>query len=210
MESQKMDMEEHQKLNRLSDEDLLAQLEKDSSEAFEELYIRYKEKLRSFCVFLLKSETVAQDIVQEVFIKIWLNRKQLNTGQSFSYYIYTLARNQSFNELRSAKRKELMENMLLCQQTEMDETSAPDTKMIFDEYQKMLEKAIASLPEQKRKIYQLSRDEGLSHKEIATKMGLSPHTVQSHISDSLRFIKAYFVQNADVELYVVFIVLWMN
>jgi len=205
-----MDMEEHQKLNRLSDEDLLAQLEKDSSEAFEELYIRYKEKLRSFCVFLLKSETVAQDIVQEVFIKIWLNRKQLNTGQSFSYYIYTLARNQSFNELRSAKRKELMENMLLCQQTEMDETSAPDTKMIFDEYQKMLEKAIASLPEQKRKIYQLSRDEGLSHKEIATKMGLSPHTVQSHISDSLRFIKAYFVQNADVELYVVFIVLWMN
>jgi len=210
MESLKMNIKEYQELNKLKDEDLLAQLEKDSTEAFEELYIRYKEKLRSFCLFLLKSETVAQDIVQEVFIKIWLNRKQLNTGQSFSYYIYILARNQSFNELRSAKRKELMENMLLCQQKEMDETDTPDTKLIFDEYQRMLEKAICNLPEQKRKIYQMSREEGLSHKEIAEKMGLSPHTVQSHISDSLRFIKAYFVQNADVELYAIFIVLLMS
>jgi len=54
MESLKMNIKEHQELNKLKDEDLLAQLEKDSTEAFEELYIRYKEKLRSFCLFLLK------------------------------------------------------------------------------------------------------------------------------------------------------------
>jgi RNA polymerase sigma-70 factor, ECF subfamily len=209
MDSIKPNKESYMELSRLKDEDLLAMLEQDSTIAFEELYVRYKGKLKTFCVFILKSETVAQDMVQEIFIKIWLNRKELNTGQSFSHYVYTLAKNQSLNELRSAKRKDLLENILLLQQEEQSTTSA-DTQLIFDEYQKMLEEAIAKLPDQKRRIFQMSRQEGLSHKEIAEQMGLSPHTIQTHVSDSLRFIKEYFLQHADVELYAIFIVLWMR
>jgi RNA polymerase sigma-70 factor, ECF subfamily len=209
MESIKPNKENQPKLNRLKDEDLLGLLEQDSTAAFEELYIRYKDKLKTFCIFILKSETVAQDMVQDIFIKIWLNRKTLNTGQSFSHYVYTLAKNQSLNELRSAKRKELMESILIIQQDEFSVATA-ETRLIFDEYQNLLEEAIAKLPEQKRCIYQMSREEGLSHKEIAAKMGLSPHTIQTHVSDSLRFIKEYFLQHADMELYAIFVVLWLK
>ena len=195
--------------NKLSDKDLLVLLEDDSTEAFSELYIRYKEKLKIFCLFILKSEAIAQDVVQEIFIRIWLTRKQLNTGQSFSGYIYTLAKNQSLNELRSARRKERKEAVLLGQD-EMKKTASADTDLILEEYQKILEAAVQKLPEHKRKIYLMSREEGLSHKEIAGILKLSPHTVQSHISDSIRLIKEYFIRHADVELYSILVILWMD
>lgn len=192
--------------NALSDTELLVLLQQDSVTAFETLYVRYKNRLQSFCLFMLKSPTVAQDVVQEVFIKVWSTRKTLNTDQSFSNYIYTLAKNQSLNELRSAKRKEVMENILI-RQEEASETENAETKLIVKEYQALLEAAINELSEQKRKIYVMSRNEGKSHKEIAEIMHISPHTVQSHISDSLRLISDYFFRHADIEFYVVFIVL---
>ncbi|MHA3790006.1 RNA polymerase sigma-70 factor [Flavobacterium hauense] len=195
--------------NALSDSDLLVLLRQDSVTAFEALYVRYKNRLQSFCLFMLKSPTVAQDVVQEVFIKVWSARRTLNTDQSFSNYIYTLAKNQSLNELRSAKRKETMENILI-RQEEASENENAETKLIVKEYQALLEAAINELSEQKRRIYVMSRNEGKSHKEIAEIMQISPHTVQSHISDSLRVISDYFFRHADIEFYVVFMVLSMH
>lgn len=196
-------------LNTLSDAELLVLLSEDSVAAFETLYVRYKNKLQSFCLFILKSPTVSQDIVQEVFIKVWSMRKNITADKSFSNYIYTLAKNQSLNELRSAKRKEVMENILVRQEEASDAENA-ETKFIVKEYQALLEAAINDLTEHKRKIYVMSRNEGKSHKEIAEIMQISPHTVQSHISDSLRLISDYFFRHADVELYFVFMVFYAH
>lgn len=196
-------------LNTLSDAELLVLLSEDSIAAFETLYVRYKNKLQSFCLFILKSPTVSQDIVQEVFIKVWSMRKNITADKSFSNYIYTLAKNQSLNELRSAKRKEVMENILVRQEEASDAENA-ETKFIVKEYQALLEAAINDLTEHKRKIYVMSRNEGKSHKEIAEIMQISPHTVQSHISDSLRSISDYFFRYADVELYFVFMVFYAH
>lgn len=190
----------------LNDSELLVLLRQNSVTAFEALYIRYKKRLESFCLFMLKSPTVTQDVVQEVFIKIWNARGTLNADQSFSNYIYTLAKNQSLNELRSAKRKITMENILI-RREEASEDENAETKLIMKEYQTLLQAAINELSEQKRKIYVMSRNEGKSHKEIAEIMQISPHTVQSHISDSLRSISDYFFRHADIELYFVFVVL---
>lgn len=195
--------------NTLSDTELLGLLGQDSVQAFETLYLRYKNKLQSFCLFMLKSTTVAQDVVQEVFIKVWSARRTLNTDQSFSNYIYTIAKNQSLNELRSAKRKVTIENILIRQEEASDAENA-ETKLIIKEYQALLESAINELTEQKRYIYILSRNEGKSHKEIAEIMQISPHTVQSHISDSLRTISDYFFRHADMEFYMVFMVFYFN
>lgn len=196
-------------LNTLSDAELLALLEQDSVGAFETLYARYKKKLQIFCVFLLKSKTIAQDVVQDVFIKVWTARKTLNAQQSFSNYIYTLAKNASLNELRSARRKESANEILMLQK-EASESDNVESKLITKEYQRLLEAAIEQLPEQKRKIYRMSRNEGLSHKEIAEIMHISPHTVQSHISDSLRSISNYFFRYGDIELYILCAVFSMH
>jgi len=191
-------------LSSLSDTALIELLHQDSTAAFETLYIRYKNKLQVFCLFMLKSPTVAQDVVQEVFIKVWTMRRTLNTEQSFANFVYTLAKNQSLNELRSAKRKETMEDMITYQE-ESNQAESVETKLIIKEYQELLDAAISQLPEHKRRIYSMSRNEGLSHKEIAAILQISPHTVQSHISDSLRSISEYFFKNADMELYCIFI-----
>lgn len=196
-------------LNILSDTELLVLLRQDSVTAFEVLYVRYKNRLQSFCLFMLKSQTVAQDVVQEVFIKVWSARNSLTLDQSFSNYIYTLAKNQSLNELRSAKRKETMENILFRKEEASDAENA-ENKLIIKEYQTLLEAAINELTEQKRKIFVMSRNEGKSHKEIAEIMQISPHTVQSHISDSLRIITDYFFRHADIEFYLVFMVFLMH
>lgn len=196
-------------LKTLSDAELLVLLGEDSIMAFETLYVRYKNKLQSFCMYILKSPTVAQDVVQEVFIKVWSMRNNISADKSFSNYIYTLAKNQSLNELRSAKRKEVMENILI-RREEASEAENSETKLIIKEYQALLEAAINDLTEHKRKIYVMSRNEGKSHKEIAEIMQISPHTVQSHISDSLRMISDYFFRHADIELYYVFMVFYFN
>lgn len=191
------------------DAELLELLACDSQAAFDALYSRYKSRLHLFCVLLLKSPTVAQDIVQEVFITVWVSRKTLNTGQSFSNYLYTLAKNRSLNELRSAKRKTSFEDIMALK-ANSHETETVETKLILKEYESMLEKAIQQLSEHKRNIYIMSRNEGLSHKEIAEKLNLSPHTVQSHISDSLRSISNYFLAHGDMELYLFFMVFCME
>lgn len=189
-----------------SDQKLLLQLRAGSVKAYEELYVHYKDRLQSFCILLLKSPTVAQDIIQEVFIKIWQLHKELDTDLSFSNYVYTLAKNMCLNEIRSAKRKEVYENMMSLYPVGSKEDDNADTRLILEEYQRLLKTAIEQLPEQKRNIFILSRDKGLSHKEIAELLRLSPHTVQSHISDSLRMISNYFMRNADMELYSIFII----
>lgn len=209
IEMKKNEIIREENFNALSDSELLVLLQQDSVTAFEVLYVRYKNRLQSFCLFMLKSPTVAQDVVQEVFIKVWSARRTLNSVQSFSNYIYTLSKNQSLNELRSAKRKEIMENILIRHEEASDAENA-ETKLIVKEYQALLEAAINELSEQKRKIYVMSRNEGKSHKEIAEIMQISPHTVQSHISDSLRLISDYFFRHADIEFYVVFMVLSMH
>lgn len=193
-------------LNGKSDVELLALLTKDSEPAFEVLYIRYKEKLLTFCRFLLKSPTLSQDVVQEVFLKIWINRKDLHIRHSFSHYIYTIAKNRCLNELRSANRVELFEDIRLFKE-EAGETDSGDTQLILKEYRILLQAAIAQLPDQKRKIYLMSRAEGLSHKEIAERLKLSPHTVQSHISDSIHSISDYFLSNADINIYSILMIL---
>lgn len=193
-------------LHKYKDEELLKLLEGDCKEAFEALYIRYKKKLHKLCLKLIKSDTVAQDIVQEVFITVWTARKTFNAKQSFSSYLYTLAKNKALNELRSAKRKQLVEDLLINSKNEVSEADSADTKLIIAEYQLLLENAINQLPEQKRKIYTMSRQEGLTHKEIALKLNLSHHTVQSHISDALHSISDYLFRNADIEFYFIFAV----
>lgn len=205
----KNEIKREDNFNALNDTELLMLLRQNSVTAFEVLYIRYKNRLESFCLFMLKSPTVAQDVVQEVFIKIWNARGTLNSDQSFSNYIYTLAKNQSLNELRSAKRKFTMENILI-RREEASEDENAETKLIMKEYQTLLQAAVNELSEQKRKIYIMSRNEGKSHKEIAEIMQISPHTVQSHISDSLRSISDYFFRHADIEFYFVFMVLSMH
>lgn len=181
-----------------TDTELAILLTLNDEAAFSELYVRYKDKLYYFCLHLLKSKEEANDIVQEIFIRIWESRNFINPDLSFSSFLYTMARNRILNYFRDIDIDEKVKEILATQK--VTEEEAIDSKIIYTEYQVILQNAISQLPPQRRKIFNMSRIESISHKEIASELGISVNTVQEHISEALKFIKAYFSKHADMSI----------
>ena len=181
-----------------TDTELATLLIRDNEAAFSELYVRYKDNLYYFCLHLLKSKEEANDIVQEIFIRLWESRSFINPELSFSSFLYTMARNRILNYFRDIDIDEKVKQILSAQK--ITEEEAIDSKIIYTEYQMILQNAISQLPPQRQKIFNMSRIESMSHKEIAAELGISVNTVQEHISEALKFIKVYFSKHADISI----------
>lgn len=189
----------------LTDKELVLLLTRSDEGAFRELYLRYKDKLWYYCFGFLKSKEETDDIIQEVFIRLWELHSFMNPDLSFSSYLYTMTRNRVLNYFRDMD-VEIQVKRALAVKTPIEEETTEST-LIFAEYQQILTEAIEKLSPQRKKIFNMSRIENLSHKEIAQQLGISVYTVQEHISESLRFIKAYFAQHGDLMLSVVIVFL---
>lgn len=181
-----------------TDKELVLSLSKDSEDAFRELYLRYKDKLWHYGFSFLKLEDETDDLIQEIFIRVWELRSFMDPNLSFSSYLYTMTRNRVLNYFRDMD-VELQVKKALALTLPVEEQTI-ESDLIFSEYQQILLHAIDKLPTQRKKIFNLSRTEHLSHKEIANRLGISVYTVQEHISASLRFIKSYFNQYTDLTL----------
>ncbi len=165
----------------------LKQLANDDKNALEKLFNYYYPRLYSFSKTLLKLDEGIEDILQEVFLRIYQNRKNIKSTETFQSYIFTITRNLLLNELRSQlnehKAKEKIYRESVAREYLLSE------KIEFLELQEKLEQIIETLPDRRREIYLLSRKEGLSHKEIAVKLDISEKTVEYHITQSLSEIK---------------------
>lgn len=165
----------------------LKQLANDDKNALEKLFNYYYPRLYSFSKTLLKLDEGIEDILQEVFLRIYQNRKNIKSTETFQSYIFTITRNLLLNELRSRlhehKAKEKIYRESVAREYLLSE------KIEFLELQEKLEQIIETLPDRRREIYLLSRKEGLSHKEIAVKLDISEKTVEYHITQSLSEIK---------------------
>lgn len=191
------------KTHSRTDKELAKLLASNSEEAFCELYIRYKDKLWQYAYHLLKSAEETDDIIQEVFIRLWEVRNFINPELSFSSFIYTMTRNRIMNYFRDVDIKQQVEKALLLKRKVKEESI--EANLITAEYQKILLDAISQLPPQRKRIFNMSRMDNLSYKEIALQLGISVNTVQEHISEALRFIKTYFFKHSDIILTVFFL-----
>lgn len=180
----------------VADKELVLSLSNGSEDAFRTLYLRYKDKLWHYCFSLLKSEDDADDMIQEVFIRIWELRNFMNPDLSFSSFIYTMTRNRVLNHFRKMD-VELQVKNALARKLPVSEESA-ESALISAEYQQILLSAIDNLPPQQKRVFNLSRMENLSHKDIARQLNLSVYTVQEYISGALHFIKGYIMKYTDL------------
>ena len=176
----------------LQEEKILVSLMKaGNSFAFEKLYFSYSKKLYNFAFNILKSKEDAEGIVQNVFTKIWETRSEINTELSFGGYIFRISKNMMLNQLKKKIIEKEYLNYLLATP---EDTSLPvEQEVNFMELNLEIERIINELPEKRRKIFRLSREEGLTYKEIAEKMDISVNTVNTQISKSLEYIRDHLV-----------------
>jgi RNA polymerase sigma-70 factor (ECF subfamily) len=168
-----------------------------SDESFKCLFDNYKNRVYGYVLTITRSPYAAEEITQEIFIKLWLCRDTLQEVDNIDGYIFAIARNKTLNHLRKAA----YDVRLL---RELSERAAPATannveeRALVSEYDRLLQDALALLSPQRRLVYQLSRDKGLNHEEIAHHLQLSRNTIKNHMVEALRFIRHYLRGHGSV------------
>jgi RNA polymerase sigma-70 factor (ECF subfamily) len=135
----------------------------------------------------LPLEEDSENIVQEVFVKLWENRAELDPQQSFNGYIYTIARNEIYGHLRKQLTRKKYQEELLQQLTEA--TDNTNRQIEYQELQTILAKLIEEMPEKRREVFMESRLGGLSYREISEKLHISENTVDTQIRKALGFLR---------------------
>ncbi|MEM1321144.1 MAG: RNA polymerase sigma-70 factor [Bacteroidota bacterium] len=172
----------------LSDEALLEAMRESNYRAFEQLFHRYYQLLCKRAFGLTHCTFKSEEIVSDVFIKIWKNRSTIKLDSKVKYYLYRAIRNQAVDYLR----KQIKERNYKGEINQEFESgySQPDELMIGKELHVKMEAAIESLPRQGRHIFRLSRDEGMKYREIADLLDISIRTVETHMRRSLIYLRA--------------------
>ncbi len=181
-----------------SDDDLilLQRVTNDDVHAFSLLYDRYRNQVFYFGFKFLKSAPAAEDVLQEVFSKIWINRRKLVELINFSKYLNTLTLNYIYNLLRRKAHEEIFLHERFC-------AAAFNTEEVINavdlhELEGLIYCAVRQLPPQQKKVFELSRIQGLKHEEIAKQLNISRETVKKHIIEALRNVKSYLAANGEI------------
>jgi RNA polymerase sigma-70 factor (ECF subfamily) len=169
-------------------QELLVRVRKGDVLAFDQMYHLYSHKLYSFVNRILKDEADTEDIVQEVFIKIWELRDKLDDSKMLNSLIFTIAYNNSISLIRKringSRYIEYLKNNSVSQ--------FPDnsfSKVEINELNNHVEKLIQNLPDRQKRVYLSHRERGLTYPEIAKEMGISKNTVENHMVKTLKYLR---------------------
>ncbi|WP_142685756.1 RNA polymerase sigma factor [Chitinophaga polysaccharea] len=169
---------------------LLTRLKEGDYEAFEEIYARYYRQLTGNLMKLLKNRDLVGEALQEIFIRLWNNRKNVDPEKPIKAYLFRIGENLVYDTFRKAARDEKMRAYFMAFTTEAYEHIE---KTLFEkENRQMLYNAIEKLPPQRKKVYSLCKLEEKSYKEISEMLGISTAAVNDHVTKANAFLKEYF------------------
>ncbi len=186
----------HQTLH--NEKELLLRVARGDEMAYRIIYDHYRKRIYAFALHLTESETQADEIIQEVFMKVWMHRSKLPAVTYFSTWLHTIARNCIFDALKRMAREASVRSKFL-DGTPVAGNSVED-RLLTKENEQILREAISKLSAQQQLIYHLSRHQGLKHDEIATRLNISPNTVKVHMVNALKTIRAHVRQHTGLEL----------
>lgn len=172
-----------------NEQELIQLIAQSDEIAFTKLFDHYRNKIYTVALKLTHSTAIAEEIVEDVFLKIWLRRSHLNEIENFSAYLYVIARNETYKIL-----KQIAKNYKLVLLTEKDVTLADnntDEYLIRREMASLLQKAIDRLPSQQKQVYKLMKEADLKRGEVAELLQIQPETVKFHLAQAMKNIRTY-------------------
>lgn len=176
-------METINRMDTESDHVLLRRINENDQEALEELFEKYYYQLCDFAFQFVRSFDLTEEVVSDVFLKIWRNRRKLTISSGFKAYLYTACRNQALNYLQKENRN--VESFDVLDET-ASEIYQPDEELMFRELENRIEILLNTLPPRRKLIFKLSRIEGFTYQEIADILSISIHTVQNQMVHAVK------------------------
>jgi len=169
----------------LTDKILITGIKRGDYSSYNQLFMRYYSRLCALVFGITQSSSASEDVVQELFIRLWVNRAKLEINESISGYLYRSSKNAALNYLRAEKsRLKSIQNMPV-QEWQSDESLIEQI-----EFGAALNQCIGQLPERSRDVFMKSRFDGLKQQEISDQLGISVKTIKNQIWKSLQFLKA--------------------
>jgi RNA polymerase sigma-70 factor (ECF subfamily) len=167
----------------------LEELNRGSYNAFNALYKMYSARLYAFVLKMTKSHSLTADIVQDVFIKIWLNRSTISSDGAFQSYIFTIAKNRVIDKMRSNVNSPVFTDYVAyLNENDISEESIT-TALSYDDFVRSLENAKNELSDTQRRIFELNKEQGFKNAEIAEMLQLSEQTVKNQLSITLKILR---------------------
>ena len=174
---------------RENEERYVAALKEGSREAFTMLYNLYADRLYSFALVQTKSKQMAEDVVQDTFLKLWNNRTNLNCYGNVQALVFTMARNLIIDAFRRQVANIDIDAYFKLHEA-LPSTASPEESLYFNETKEHLEQANAKLSNKECKIYEMSREQDMPIKKIAQTLNLSPQTVKNYLTSTLKVFRS--------------------
>lgn len=176
-----------QKKEQICDIELINRIKEGDETAFRIVFDSYSSKLYYFSLKFLKEKESCQEVVQEVFMSLWINRTKLDAQYPIAPYLYTITRRLTLNVLRQIANSQCAtEKMWVNLQTSSNET---EEVVYLEDLERFTEQILARLPKQQQLVYRMSRQQELSYDEIAEELNISRNTVKNHLVSALKTLR---------------------
>jgi RNA polymerase sigma-70 factor (family 1) len=185
------------RLGQDAEKQITLRLKAGDENAFEEIFYRYYKHLLAIGIKFLKNPDLAEDAVQDIFLKLWDHRDSLNETYAIKNFLSVSMKNHVLNVIRN-HHQSIWEYL----SSEMEELNGEETTndtFQFQEYSLILERGIQQLPPQREKVFRLRVFSGLDNEQVARQLSVSVNTVKVQFSQATRFLKDYLSKHADLE-----------
>lgn len=173
-----------------TEKELVKKLKEGDSFAFEVLFYKYRNKVKGFAIRIVPPQIDPEEIVQEVFVRVWLKKEAVDPEKDFQSYLFSIAKHLVLDHLKSAVNRKLY---FVGDHFQQDLLAVEGLESSLVEHaEEKLQQLIKEIPERRREIFLLSRFEGLSYKQIAERLNISENTVDSQIRNALNFLRKEF------------------
>lgn len=187
--------------SRYDEKALLADIAAGDEWAFRKLFDLYKERFYSLVLKMTHCDEVAEDIVQDVFMNIWSKRESLVDIDNPSSYFFTAVYRRVYHHYRKVA---LEKKLLQLVPPVKESVNTTDEMVMAHESKNLISQAIAKLPPQQQLVFKLRKQEGFSREEVASQLHISPNTVKNHLSNAIKFIRAFLAHSTFTSM----IILW--